>query len=149
MSKPWPNESDSTLSIELRPSQALRAYLLILMILASLAIFNYPLSPLVRSLLCVLVMLILLRQCGPQLGLGGYARIERLHWVSDGRWILEQGGDRQVATLTYAYARAGLVLLRFRLPKSGRRDLVLPWDSLDQQTARCLRVRLRTRGLRR
>ncbi len=149
MSRPWSNESDSALSIELRPSRALRVYLLVLMILATFAILSYPLSPVLRLLLIVLVALILWRQCGSQLGLGGYARIEKLHWTSDGRWMLEQGGERQLATLTYAYAHTGVVLLRFRLPGSRRRDLVLPWDSLDAEAARCLRVRLRTRGLRR
>ena len=149
MSRPWSNESDSALSIELRPSWALLVYLLVLMILASLAILNFPLTLLLRLLLCVLAALMLLRQCAPQLGLAGQLRIERLRWTSDGRWLLEQGGEWRPATLTYAYARTGLLVLRFRLPGCGRRDLFLPWDSLDAQAARRLKLRLRTSGLRR
>ncbi|MDX1496638.1 MAG: protein YgfX [Salinisphaeraceae bacterium] len=80
--------------------------------------------------------------------LGRHA-VRRLQWQADGSWLLadEQGEMRPAQLLPSSYLHRRLVILNFRLRKSGRRrNVVLLPDSLDFETLRHLRVRLRTQA---
>ena len=75
---------------------------------------------------------------------GHYARVGR---GPDGRWLLQdQRGEMcQARLLPSSYLHPKLVILNFSLERfPRRRSLVLCPDSLDAQTLRQLRVRLRT-----
>jgi hypothetical protein len=78
----------------------------------------------------------------------GRRAIRRAVWLPDGRWIVHDSPNRaQQASLAPGFvALPAVVLVRLVLPGGGRRTLLLLSDSLDRQTLRRLRVRLRLGG---
>ncbi len=72
--------------------------------------------------------------------------IRRALWQADGRWFLEDnaGVMAEARLLPSSYLHPRLVILNFELAHSrARRNLILLPDSLDFQTLRQLRARLR------
>jgi hypothetical protein len=126
----------------------LAASLLAFFVLAVCAVAGTPLPLLVRWALSAALIVALWWEAAEHLGIPPRRRIVGLHWSADGRWLLRFRDEQVVeATLLTVYARVGLVILRFRMPGGWRRSLVLPWDSVDSEGARLLRVRLRISGL--
>lgn len=76
----------------------------------------------------------------------GARSIRRLVWQADGQWLLDDGREsaQPAHLLPSSYLHPRLVILNFRLlTRRGRRNLVLLPDSLDAQTLRQLRRRMR------
>jgi toxin CptA len=71
-------------------------------------------------------------------------------WTNEGGWQVTDGTGRdQVATLMPDFhALPAVVILNLRLAEGGRRSLVLPADTVEADTLRRLRVRLRLAGRR-
>lgn len=74
------------------------------------------------------------------------ASIRRAAWEADGLWRLWSGGGGEVRgrVLGSSVVLPGLLLLHLACADGRRRHWVLPADSLDAETRRRLRVRLRT-----
>ena len=70
-------------------------------------------------------------------------------WTASGQWlIVDPSGTESRADLrATSVLWPALVGLDFRLESGGRRSVLLLRDSLDQETFRRLKVRLRTEGL--
>lgn len=76
----------------------------------------------------------------------GNKAVRRAVWQADGQWLLQgHHGDEQPASLLpSSYLHPRLLILNFRIGGTGqRRNLLLFPDSLDFQTLRRLRSRLR------
>lgn len=75
----------------------------------------------------------------------GPKAIRRLQWQSDGHWLLEnrQQQNLPATLLPSSYLHPRLLILNFKLQDGGRRNVLLLPDSLDAQTLRRLRSRLR------
>jgi len=148
MSRPWSTKSGAALSLEIRPSRALAVFLITVVALALWAVAGYPFPLAVRWGLGVGLIVAVYLEAAKHFGLPPFRRVVGLRWAADGNWLLRMRGGRAVdATLLSAYAQVGLVVLRFRIQDRGVRTLVLPWDSIDGEDARRLRVRLRISGL--
>lgn len=111
----------------------------------------FPLDfPLIIKLLIAVVLLVSLvvawRKQPGKVGEGG---VQTLTWKADGDWLLETvDGESLTATLHEStYVHPWLVVLNFR--QEGKRGLLsfaLAPDSLDRETLRELRVRLKVAG---
>ena len=72
-----------------------------------------------------------------------------MQWQVDGQWLLEDAAHQSHIALLMpsSYLHARLLILNFKLVESGRRrTVILLPDSLDVQTLRRLRSRLRIEG---
>lgn len=77
----------------------------------------------------------------------GSGATRRIIWQADGAWFLEdeQGVMREAQLQPSSFVHPRLVILGFRFVRSkGRRSLVLCPDSMDVDTLRRIRARLRT-----
>jgi hypothetical protein len=76
----------------------------------------------------------------------GRQAIRRLSWLADGQWVLEDGSRQAQAALLLpsSYLHPRLLILNFKLVANGhRRNVLLLPDSLDAESLRQLRSRLR------
>lgn len=78
----------------------------------------------------------------------GRRSVVAAEWLPDGGWRLRfaRGGSDAGHLSDSSIVLPWLLILSFRCEENGRVHLVLPADALDAETARRVRVRLRTDG---
>ncbi|MGB1580922.1 MAG: protein YgfX, partial [Nevskiales bacterium] len=141
------NYSETCIELKPRPSRVL-AMLLAgfhgLVVVVLLWAVPYKLA---AAALILLTILCWYRAHKLHIGHQGRRAVRRLQWQADGNWLLsnERGELRPAELLPSSYLQPRLVILNFRLQESRqRRNVILLPDSLDFETLRRLRVRLRT-----
>lgn len=137
-----------TLCLERRPSLTLACALLVLHGTAVGVVWVLALPTWAQIALTLGLGSSLLYALNEQALLRGRRAVKRLVWEKTGDWILERGGAQLHARLLgSSFVHPRLVILNFNL--GGRRtcSVVLPWDGVDTQTFRRLRVRLGLDGV--
>lgn len=138
-------------ALDFRPgrSQQIARFLFALHALAALTVlFSVPGRVAIAALLA-LVALSFFRNYRRHVLFRGPSAPRRVICREDGRWFLQdhQGGMHLARLLPSSYLHPRLVILNFALEqRPRRRSVVLCPDSLDAQTLRQLRVRLRVMG---
>ena len=140
-------EHDQQPAIVLRPghSRALAVFIVSIHLSAILALWATPTWLLAKTGVTFLVL--------TSLGVTWSLHVDPLlHWAvteacwnSDDSWRLRfaDGSERAAELLPSSYVSLRLVVLSFRCGTWCRSALVLPWDRVDSETLRRLRVRLR------
>ena len=129
-----------------RRSRLLARFLVGVHLLAVVAVLLWVPGRLITVVLLALVALSFVRNHRRHILLRGARVPRRVVCHEDGRWLLqcEQGVMHAARLLPSSYLHPQLVILNFALDEQPRRrNLVLCQDSLDAQTLRQLRVRLR------
>lgn len=137
-----------TLCLERRPSLVLAGALLALHGAAVGVAWVLALPAWMQIALTLGIGFSLLLGLNEQALLHGRRAVKRLVWEKTGEWALERGGlQLRARLLGSSFVHPRLVILNFNL--GGRRtcSVVLPWDSVDAQTFRRLRVRLGLDGV--
>jgi toxin CptA len=161
-----------SLSIEPRTSRLLTASVILLHAGAFASVLTLPVSRWATAALALAIAAsCVLTLAGPVFRLRA-SSIVMLEWRADGRWWVRRrdGGGEDVALLPDSYVHPWLVVLNFRRAGDGRRarwrrfaaapsarslaalairgrcSVVLPPDSVDRETLRRLRARLRHEG---
>ena len=138
------------LRLEPRPSRWLLAVLLIDHLGAVAALWPLSLLPTpLRVLLTLLILLSLIWTLRRQGWLGSVPAIRRLTWQADGDWLLEsgRGENLEAGLLPSSYVHPWLVVLNLHVEGERlTRSLTLWRDSLDPQSFRQLRARLKLEG---
>lgn len=140
------NYSEPPIELKPRPSSIL-AWVLGLFHILVIGVILFGVDP--KAAAAVLILLALLswyRSHRLHIRHLGRGAVRRLQWQADGSWLLDDayGYSHAARLLPSSYLHPRLVLLNFRLEENGRRRyvLLLP-DSLDSESLRRLRVRLR------
>lgn len=136
---------DAALELRPKPSRQLLTALASMHVLAAVAVL-WLLPGIVLP--CVLLVLIVLSAayCRQRYWLGqGKQAIRAALWSAQGLWVLEHNNAQRhrARLLPGSYLHPRLVILQFALLRGGRRYLLLLPDSLDFDTFRRLRLRLR------
>ncbi|HXG28862.1 MAG TPA: protein YgfX [Nevskiales bacterium] len=140
--------ADLTGSLDFRPraSRLLARFLIGVHALAALAVLLWvPGRGMVAALLGLVALSFIRNYRRHVLHRGKYAP-RRVICQADGRWLLQdhRGKMQEARLLPSSYLHPRLVILNFALQqRPRRRNLVLCPDSLDAQTLRQLRARLR------
>jgi hypothetical protein len=139
-------DTHAALDFKPRPSVLLARFLFAVHALAVITVLVWvPGRGMVAALL-VLIALSLFRNYRRHVLHRGQRAPRRVVCGGDGHWLLQdqQGEMRPARLLPSSYLHPRLVILNFALDESPRRrNLVLCPDSLDAQTLRQLRARLR------
>lgn len=129
-----------------RPSKLLARFLVIVHVAAALTVMIFVPGRLAMAVLLLLVAVSFHRAYRRYVLQRGSRAARRVVCQEDGVWLLQdtQGVVREARLLPLTFLHPRLVILNFELCRtSGRRNLVLCPDSLDVQTLRRLRARLR------
>jgi toxin CptA len=129
-----------------RPSRLLARFLLVAHALAAVVVLVSVPGRLAMAVLLGLVLVSFYRAYRRHVLQVGRRAARRVVCQEDGAWFLQdtQGVVREARLLPSTFLHPRLVILNFELCRcAGRRNLVLCPDSLDPQTLRRLRARLR------
>jgi toxin CptA len=142
-----------TLDFKPRASRLLARFLIVVHALAVVTVLLWVPGRITVAALLALVALSFYRNYRRHVLHRGRRAPRRVVCQGDGRWLLQdhRGQMQEARLLPSSYLHPRLVILNFILrQRPRRRNLVLCPDSLDAQTLRQLRVRLRvaTRGQR-
>jgi toxin CptA len=130
------------LSIERRPSGSLAAFLIAVHAAAGGALAATPLPAWVHVTLLAATVASLVHGLATQALVRGTRACRELTWESSGEWTLRRGSEPLAARLLgTSFVHPRLVVLNFRLAR-GRASVVLPFDGVDAEVFRRLRVRL-------
>lgn len=139
--------SATTIEFKPRPSVVLARLLLAIHAAALLVVFLFVHHKLAMPVLLCLIGYSYYRNYRRHILHKGAGAVRRIVWQSDGKWFLEDDADvmREAELRPSSYLHPRLVILNFSLVRSkGRRSIVLCPDSLDIDTLRRIRGRLRT-----
>lgn len=137
-----------TLYLERRPSLALAGGLLASHGAAVGIVWVLALPVWAQITLTLGIGASLLHALNEQALLRGRRAVKRLVWEKTGDWTLERGGTQLRARLLgSSFVHPRLVILNFNLGGRSTCSVVLPWDGVDTQTFRRLRVRLGLDGV--
>ena len=140
------------LNLKIRPSKQLAIFLLLSHGGAMAVLYALTLTPWVQWSLALMVIAYLVYNMRTHALLSAPSAIVEAVWSARGDWTLLNinGEALEARLLPNSYVHPLLVLLNFQFLDMNRvRSLVLPADSLDQQTYRKLRVRLNLEKQRR
>ncbi len=153
------SQRSAPLHIELRPSRLFAGVLLVIhggAVAIVLAMPSFPLA--VHVFLAVLLSVSAYRTISRWALLSAPQAVTALVWDDAGEWLLKLAGGEQVAAQllpgTFVSPRLVVLNLLSRSPEVGavrvrkRFPVVVAPDSVDRDTLRRLRVRLRIHGLR-
>jgi len=143
------HEMTSTIEFKPRPSVLLARLLLAMHGLAVLTTLLFVHHRAVMPVLLLLIGFSYYRSYRKHVLHKGSRAIRRIVWQADGGWFLEDqsGVMREARLRPSSYVHPRLVILNFDLTRSkGRPSVVLCPDSMDTDTLRRLRGRLRTQG---
>lgn len=134
------------LTIEPRPSRWFAGAVLVLHGGALPMILALPVDGWLAGVLLIALVFSLLRTLAGPVLMRRDSAIVAAAWLGDGRWRLRRrdGVEQEARLLPDSYVHPWLTVLNFRAAR--RCSLVLPWDSLDPETFRRLRVRLQLEG---
>ena len=134
MSRPYANP----LQLDIGPSLYFKFYCLLFYLLLITAIFNYPVSWLIRCILCVFVSIFLLMQFKK------HNTGHRIIWADENHWTIETNHNQVIAQLKPdSFISSLLMVLNFEDEAGKRFNILLFIDSLNVEQWRRLRVRLK------
>lgn len=136
-----------TLEFRPRPSKLLARFLVVVHVAAALTALYFVPGRLMLALVLGFITISFLRTYRRHILQLGSRAARRVLCQDDGVWFLQDtlGVTREARLLPSTFLHPRLVILNFELCRSSiRRSLVLCPDSLDVQTLRRLRARLRT-----
>jgi hypothetical protein len=139
-------ELTGTLEFRPRRSKVLARFPVLVHAAAALTVLVFAKDHAMVAVLLLLVLASFYRNYRKHVLHLGSRAARRVVCQSDGAWFLQDphGVIREARLLPSTFLHPRLVILNFKLKRSsGRRNLVLCPDSLDVQTLRHLRVRLR------
>ncbi|GGY18677.1 hypothetical protein GCM10008098_08410 [Rhodanobacter panaciterrae] len=133
--------SAPAIGFEYRPSRLLRRVLLVIAVLALLAVVLCALTPWLKLLLIVGVLLATWQSVRKTAG----SPVTAAGWSADSNWTLHLADHEDVpATLASFRVLGDFVLLRLQTAKQGMQVLLLAPDNSDADIRRRLRMRLAT-----
>lgn len=135
-----------TIEFKPRPSELLSRLLLIAHGFAAFVVFTSVHHKVAMPLLLLAIGISYYRNYRKHVLHKGTGSVRRIVWQADGAWFLEDesGVVREAQLRPSSFVHPRLVILGFDFIRSkGRRYLVLCPDSMDLDTLRRLRVRLR------
>ena len=136
----------STIEFKPRPSVLLSRWLLIAHGLAAFLVFTTVHHKVAMPVFLLMIGYSYYRSYRQHVLHKGSGSVRRIIWQADGAWFLEDesGVVREAQLRPSSYVHPRLVILGFDFVRSkGRRHLVLCPDSMDMDTLRRLRARLR------
>ncbi len=137
-----------TLCLERRPSLTLAGMLLVLHGTAVGVVWVLELPVWAQIALTLGIGSSLLYALTEQALLRSRRAVKRLVWEKTGDWTLERDGAQLRAHLLgSSFVHPRLVILNFNLSGQRTCSVVIPWDGVDSQTFRRLRVRLGLDGV--
>jgi len=133
-----------SLTIHPGPSRLLALYLLVTHVAASLVVLLVDWPHWVETALLASIALSLIHCLSSHVYRVWANAVQSALWDADGLWWLRNGSDQRVRAklLPDSYVTLNLVILNFKTGRR-RRSLILTRDSVDKETLRILRVRLR------
>ncbi len=137
------NDCATTIEFKPRPSVVLARLLFLVHGAAALVVFLFVHHKLIMPLMLLMIAFSYYRSYRKQVLHKGSGAIRRIVWQADGGWFLEDASGVVLESELHIHPR--LVVLNFKLLRSvGRRSIVLCPDSMDCDTLRRIRSRLRT-----
>lgn len=141
------NNYATTIEFRPRPSVLLARLLLAMHGSAAIVVFLFVHHRAVMPVLLLLLAYSYYRNYRKHVLHKGSGAVRRIVWQGDGGWFLEDesGVMREASLRDSSYLHPRLVILNFDLVRAkGRRNVVLCPDSMDADTLRRIRSRLRT-----
>lgn len=140
-------EQNSTIEFKPRPSVLLSRLLLIAHGTAAFVVFTAVHHKVAMPLLLLLIAYSYYRTYRQHVLHKGSGAVRRIVWQADGTWFLEDESNvmREATLRPSSYVHPRLVILGFDFVRTkGSRSVVLCPDSMDTDTLRRIRARLRT-----